>query len=275
MVEMPAHGPLSPDTMIGPRIAPQVVGLGLLEVISESTIEKFAAKNGGHANHVWDEERQTVVLGRFGWKANQPSVKQQVFGAARNDIGITNSLFPTENCPSAQAACTSALPSLTQPELESLKADAMVVHGMAHAVPARRNLDDPLAQRGEVLFTELGCASCHIPELTTGTLQDWPELSKQTIRPFTDLLLHDMGPDLADGRPDFEATGSEWRTPPLWSLGLVSRIDAGLFLMHDGRARGFEEAILWHGGQGKRAREAFRTSLKADREALVAFLSSL
>lgn len=275
MIDMLAWGPLAPDTMIAPRIAPQTVGLGLLEAVSENTILEFAAKNGGHPNHVWDAEQRVIRLGRFGLKANQPSVQQQVFGAALNDIGITNPVFATENCPGAQPVCASAPPSLTQPELEPLKSEALVVHGLGHGVPARRNLDDARAQRGDALFNEIGCARCHVPEMTTGTLAGWPEMSMQTIRPFTDLLLHDMGPELADGRPDFEATGSEWRTPPLWGVGLVSSINGHLFLLHDGRARGFEEAILWHGGQANQEREAFRTRTKADRDALVAFLSSL
>jgi CxxC motif-containing protein (DUF1111 family) len=274
-IASPAYGPLAADLMVSPRLAPQTIGLGLLEAVTESTLEGFAKRNGGHLNHVWDEAKQATVAGRFGWKANQPSIKQQVYGAARNDIGITNALFTTENCPTAQDQCADAPRSLTQPELEPLKGDSLVAHGMSHAVPARRDLDDPLTQRGEELFDQIGCGDCHIAELKTGTLEGWPELSKQTIHPFTDLLLHDMGPDLADGRPDFEATGSEWRTPPLWGLGLVSSINDQLFLLHDGRARGFEEAILWHGGQGKRAGEAFRTSPEKDREALVDFLSSL
>jgi CxxC motif-containing protein (DUF1111 family) len=268
-------GPLTEGTLIGPRIAPQTVGLGLLEAVSESTILGFSAVNGGRANHVWDTERQEMALGRFGWKANQPTVKQQVLAAALNDIGITSAVFTTENCPNAQTACASAPPSLTQPELEPLKSDSLVVHGMAHAVPVRRNIDDPSGRRGASLFVEIGCSRCHVPEMVTGNLPEWPELSGQTIRPFTDLLLHDMGRELADDRPDFEATGTEWRTPPLWSLGLVRSINGHLFLLHDGRARGFEEAVLWHGGDAEEAREAFRTATKSDRESLVAFLSSL
>jgi len=274
-IEDPGYGPLASDVMIGPRLAPQTMGLGLLEAVSESTIEGFAKANGGHTNHVWDVEKQDVVLGRFGWKANQPSIKQQALGAARGDIGITSPLFPTENCPDAQSPCIDAPRSLTQPELEPLKTDSLVAHGMSLAVPARRNLDDARALHGEALFDQTGCAKCHIPKMKTGTLADWPELSNQTIRPFTDLLLHDMGDDLADGRPDFEATEREWRTPPLWGLGLVNSLEGELYLMHDGRARSFEEAILWHGGQGQHSAEAFRAMQKADREALVAFLSSL
>ena len=268
-------GPLADGEMIGPRLAPQTVGLGLLEAVDESTISAFAAQNGGKPNKVWDASSQQMALGRFGWKANQPSLAQQVLGASRNDMGITDSVFPTENCPSVQTACAAATQALDQPNLESLRENGLIVHAMGLAGPARRNLGDPTTLHGEQLFVQAGCGTCHIPKMTTGTLADWPELSNQTIRPFTDLLLHDMGSDLADGRPDYLASGSEWRTPPLWALGLMQPIDGYLLLMHDGRARGFEEAILWHGGQGEGPREAFRTMSKADRDALVAFLGSL
>jgi CxxC motif-containing protein (DUF1111 family) len=270
-----AFGPLDPNEMVGPRLAPQTVGLGLLEAVDESTILGFAAQNGGKPNYVWDGIHQQMVLGRFGWKANQPSLEQQVMGASRNDMGITDSEFPTENCPPAQKACAAAPESVDQPNLEPLRENGLIVHALGLAVPARRNLGDPVATHGEQLFTQAGCSSCHIVKMTTGTLPDWPELSNQTIRPFTDLLLHDMGSGLADGRPDYQASGSEWRTPPLWGLGLVQPIDGYLFLMHDGRARGFEEAILWHDGQAANAKEAFRTMAKSDRDALVAFLASL
>jgi CxxC motif-containing protein (DUF1111 family) len=274
MIDGLAFGPLAAGVRLSPRLAPQSVGLGLLEAVDESTIVGFEA-NGGHANRVWDVAAQKTVLGRFGWKANQPSLEQQVMAASRNDIGISDSLFPTENCPAAQSACAAAPQSLSQPNLEPIREQGLIVHALGLAVPARRNLDDRQALDGEQLFTRFGCASCHVPKMTTGTLPSWPELSTQTIRPFTDLLLHDMGAGLADGRPDFLATGAEWRTPPLWGLGLVEAIDGYLFLLHDGRARGFAEAILWHGGQGQSAKEAFRTASKSDRDALVAFLNSL
>jgi CxxC motif-containing protein (DUF1111 family) len=274
-IEHLAFGPLDPRTMISPRLAPQTVGLGLLQAVDEGTILGFAATNGGKPNRVWDERRHLTVLGRFGWKATQPTLEQQALLAFRNDIGITSDLYPSENCPAAQKACASAPAADAQPELEPLRKDSIVMHTYALAVPARRRLDDPSALRGEALFRDIGCAKCHVPEMTTGVLADWPELSRQTIRPFTDLLLHDMGPALADGRPDFLASGSEWRTPPLWGLGLVETIDGALFLMHDGRARGFAEAILWHGGQAEGAKERFRLLPKADRDALVSFLSSL
>jgi CxxC motif-containing protein (DUF1111 family) len=273
-VDALAYGPLSAGHMISPRLAPQTVGLGLLEAVDESTILGFQS-NGGHANMVWDSAAQRLAVGRFGWKANQPSLEQQVMAASRNDIGITDTRYPTENCPTAQSACAAAPQSMSQPNLEPLREQGLIVHALALAVPARRNLDDARALDGEKRFTSFGCASCHVPKMVTGTLPSWPELSGQTIRPFTDLLLHDLGPGLADGRPDYLASGSEWRTPPLWGLGLVQSINGAQFLMHDGRARGFAEAILWHGGEAESAKQAFRTAPSQDRDALVAFLSSL
>jgi CxxC motif-containing protein (DUF1111 family) len=143
------------------------------------------------------------------------------------------------------------------------------------AVPARRDVDDPTVRRGEQLFATAGCTSCHVATLRTGDLPGFPAVSQQTIHPYTDLLLHDMGPDLADGRPDFDASGSEWRTPPLWAIGLLPIVSEHTFLLHDGRARGFAEAILGHGGEGSAAREAFRTMSADDRAALLRFLESL
>jgi CxxC motif-containing protein (DUF1111 family) len=274
-IESPTFGPLPADVMMSPRVAPVQVGLGLLQAVSEDTILDFAEKNGGHPNHVWDVARQQTVLGRFGWKANQPTVEQQTFGAFRGDIGITSALFPSENCPAVQNDCANAPQSMNQPNLVPIESEAMVAHALAIAVPARRELDDEHALHGEILFTRIGCASCHIPKMVTGALEDWPALSNQTIWPFTDLLLHDMGPDLADGRPDFEASGNDWRTPPLWGIGLIQTINDHDFLLHDGRARGYAEAILWHGGEADDAREAFRKLASRDRDDLLAFLASI
>jgi CxxC motif-containing protein (DUF1111 family) len=271
----PQLGPVADGILISPRLGPQMVGLGLLEAVDEATIEGFAATNGGHTNHVWDVARQATALGRFGWKANQPTLAQQTFAAFRNDIGITSALFPDKNCGPTQTDCLDAPMSLTIPNIQDPKASAMVVHALGLAVPARRKLDDAQALHGEEVFGQIGCGGCHIQKMMTGVLPDWPELSNQTIRPFTDLLLHDMGPGLADGRPDFEATGNEWRTPPLWGLGLSGVIDGYLFLLHDGRARDFAEAILWHGGQAQTSSDSFRNLSKSDRDALVAFLQSL
>ena len=269
-----SFGPLAAGEMISPRVAPQLVGAGLLQAVPEETIRAFAAANGGHVNEVWDATLGMTVLGRFGWKANQPTVEQQTYGAFRGDIGITSSLYPTKNCPPPQSACAAALPSLSQPNLGTLEGNAMVVHGMSLAVPAARDVTAPSVVRGATLFTQAGCDTCHVAKLQTGVLDGQPALSNQTIRPYTDLLLHDMGPGLADGRTDFLASGSEWRTPPLWGLGLLPNVNGHQMLLHDGRARGFAEAILWHDGQAATAKEAFRTMTKSDRDALIAFLQS-
>jgi CxxC motif-containing protein (DUF1111 family) len=279
-----AFGPLAPEAMMSPRVAPPTFGLGLLEAVSEATVLAHADEGdrdgdgiSGRPNLVWDARAGRKVLGRFGWKANQPSILQQTAGAFLGDIGITTSLFPAENCPPAQTACRQAKSggSPGAPELSDEKLQAMVVYGLGLGVPARRDWTRDDVRRGEQLFGRFGCAACHLPRMETGTLEGYPELSGQTIRPFTDLLLHDLGAELGDGRPDFAASGLEWRTPPLWGLGLLATVSRHTHLLHDGRARDVKEAILWHGGEATRAREAFRTSSNAERAALLAFLDSL
>jgi CxxC motif-containing protein (DUF1111 family) len=279
-----AFGPFAEGTLFSPRVAPANFGLGLLQAVPEDEIRALADE--GDANHdgisgrpnlVWNQRESRPTLGRFGWKANQPTVEQQVAGAFLGDIGITTSLNPTENCPDAQASCKTARSGGTAdaPELSDQKLAFITSYAMTLAVPARRKWSDPAVRRGERLFAQVGCSSCHVPKLTTGDLAGFPALSKQTIRPFTDLLLHDMGPELADARPDFLASGTEWRTPPLWGGGLVRAVSKHQFLLHDGRARGLAEAILWHGGEATVSREAFRTLGKSDREALLLFLEDL
>jgi CxxC motif-containing protein (DUF1111 family) len=220
-------------------------------------------------------EHGEVRVGRFGWKANQPSLRQQDAGAFRGDMGITSDLFPEEECTAAQEACLAA-PSGGAPEVDAQKLDAVTFYSRMLAVPARRDVDGTEVLRGRRLFrNELECAKCHVPRLETGTVENAPELSKQVIFPYTDLLLHDMGPELADHRPDFEASGMEWRTPPLWGIGLVETVNRHTRFLHDGRARSLEEAILWHGGEAERSRERFRTLSATDRAALLRFLESL
>ena len=199
-------------------------------------------------------------MGRFGWKAEQPSVAQQTAAAFLGDIGITTPLFRDANL---------------APEADEKIFRAVTLYARSLAVPAARTGDDPQAMRGRQLFAAARCDACHVAELKTGAYPDLPELADQTIHPYTDLLLHDMGDRLADDRPAFTATGREWRTAPLWGLGLVSRVNGHTFLLHDGRARNIAEAILWHDGEAASSRERFRTMPKADRAALVAFLESL
>jgi CxxC motif-containing protein (DUF1111 family) len=275
------YGALPGETLISPRVAPQVIGLGLLQAVPEASLLKLADpgdKNGdgisGRPNHVWDQAQNKTAIGRFGWKANQPTLHQQNAGAARGDMGISTSLSPEQNCTSAQAACLAAING-GAPELSEEFLEKLTLYTMTLAVPAQRNGADETVKKGRALFSAMGCAACHAPTMTSGYAAGFPELSNQTFHPFTDLLLHDTGPGLADNRPDFQATGQEWRTPPLWGLGLVPTVNGHDFLLHDGRARGFAEAILWHGGEAQAAKEKFRTAPKDARDALIAFLKSL
>ncbi len=286
-------GELGEDALISPRAAQAMVGLGLLEAVPEETIFALAKEQekqglvSGKANYVWDMESEKSVLGRFGWKANQPSIRQQVAAAFHGDIGATTYLFHEENCPAVQTACLD-LPSAAKcggqggctgntfrPEVVPSRLTNITLYLQTLAVPARRNVEDPGVQRGEKLFAEANCSACHIPELKTGAKPAVAAAANLAIHAYTDLLLHDMGTDLADGRPDFKADGNEWRTAPLWGIGLLPKVNGHSDLLHDGRARNVTEAILWHGGEAEKAREAFRAMKKDDRAALVKFVESL
>ncbi len=277
----PAFGPLPKGVQISPRIAPPVFGVGLLEAVPERTILAHADPGdadrdgiSGRANRVGDERSRGTALGRFGWKANVPSVEQQNAGAFQGDIGITSPIFPAQNCLRGQRACEAA-PGGGEPgnpEIDERKLERITLYTRTLAVPARRNPDATSA--GERTFERIGCSSCHLPELRTGA-SDLPALADQDIRPYTDLLLHDMGAGLADGRPDGLATGSEWRTSPLWGIGLTETVNGHTRFLHDGRARNLAEAILWHGGEAAPAMERYRELPRRERDELLAFLRSL
>lgn len=275
------YGDLGKDVMVSPRVAPAMVGLGLLQSVPEETLLALADPDdadgdgiSGRPNEVWDSLAGKKSLGRFGWKANQPTLRQQNAGAAVGDIGIATSMAGGQNCTPVQSDCVKAING-GAPEMSDEFLDKLTLYTMTLAVPAQRNADAPVVKQGEALFRAMGCASCHMPTLQTKAVEHFSELANQTFHPFTDLLLHDMGEGLADNRPDFEATGREWRTPPLWGLGLIPVVNKHDFLLHDGRARGAAEAILWHGGEAEAAREAFRNAAKPERDALIAFLNSL
>jgi len=275
------YGPFAAGIMMSPRVGQQVIGLGLLEAIEDSRLQELADEtdvNGdgisGRVNYVWDMKKHAPVIGRFGWKANQPTLHQQSAGAFLGDIGITSSLFPDQNCTGIQTGCMSS-PDGGKPEIEDADMDAMVVYISNLAVPARRNAGDAAILNGKKYFNRTGCAACHVPRHVTGTHPRFTNLSEQTIFPYTDLLLHDMGPALADGRPDFLATGAEWRTPPLWGIGLIHTVNSHTRLLHDGRARNVEEAILWHGGEAEKSREAFKMLTEANRKDVISFINSL
>ncbi len=273
------YGPLE-DVLTSPRVAPAVIGLGLLEAVPESTLEALADPDdadgdgiSGRINRLTDHAGEPAV-GRFGWKANVATLREQSAAAAVGDIGITTSLFPDQNCPAAQADCAGALHQ-PDPEMSDSFLDRLVIYMRTLAVPEARPASPAAFQAGLTAFNDMGCASCHLPTLQTDNGAELPELRNQTFHPFTDLLLHDMGEGLADHRPDGSASGSEWRTAPLWGLGLTPIVNGHDRLLHDGRARGFAEAILWHGGEAEAVREAFRNAPEAERDALIAFLSSL
>ena len=273
-------GPIGEETMVSLRMAQPVFGLGLLEAVPEATILKLAERQkeqgfNGRPNYVWDDINQRTGLGRFGWKANQPSVKQQIAAAYAGDLGVTSSLYLTQNCPPVQVDCE-AQPPGNQPELIDSDWEELEFWTQGLAVPARRNVKDPEVQRGEKLFTEAKCSVCHVPEMKTGEkFPVVPQLANQTFHAYTDLLLHDMGEGLADNRPDFKAGGRDWRTQPLWGIGLSAIVNGSTAMLHDGRARNITEAILWHGGEAQQSRDAFMQMPKADREALLKFLESI
>jgi CxxC motif-containing protein (DUF1111 family) len=280
-LEKLAFGPIGDDTMKSLRYTQPLYGLGLLEAVSEETVLEVAkqqAQRGykGRPNYVFDHITKTTKLGRFGWKANVPSVRLQIAFAFLGDIGVTSSLFIDENCPEIQKACREFTPN-NRPELIDTNWDQLEFWELTLAVPAQRNVNDEDFKRGAALFEQAECSVCHLPEMKTASeFKKVPQLANQTFRAYTDLLVHDMGEGLADGRPDFHASGRDWRTQPLWGLGLAETVLGGpAFFLHDARARSVTEAILWHGGEAEKSKEAFRNMPKKDRAALLKFLSSI
>ncbi len=272
-------GPLEDAILVSPRAAPALVGMGLLDAVPESTIVALAEREPvdgirGRPNRVWDFATRRAAIGRFGHKATHTTLRQQVAAAFSADIGVSSDYFPEQNCPGPQGACRDLMPA-GKPELGQVRWAAVETNLRGAAVPARRDLDNPVVQSGERLFAQARCTVCHVPELKTGEVPGYPSLSNQVIRPYTDLLLHDLGEGLADHRPDFLANGREWRTPPLWGIGLTTQVNGVATYLHDGRARTLAEAILWHDGEARVSREAFRAMAKDDREALLRFLGSL
>ncbi|SPH19628.1 hypothetical protein ASD8599_00363 [Ascidiaceihabitans donghaensis] len=281
------YGPLHRDAMLSPRVAPQMIGLGLLEAIPAADILAQADPDdadgdgiSGRPNVVWSVEFDRPMLGRFGLKAGSPTVKEQSAAAFAGDIGISSPLFPAGagECTDAQTACQTAVHGDgdnrgTEIDAEGLELVSFYSRNLG--VPARRDVGGVDVLRGKQVFHATGCAACHTPSFVTHRLRDQPEQSFQLIWPYTDMLLHDMGPDLADNRPEARATGREWRTPPLWGIGLTQQVSGHSYFLHDGRARSLLEAVLWHGGEAQTQRDAVVDMSIADRAALIAFLESL
>lgn len=286
-VSEPAYGSVHPQLQISPRIAPQMIGLGLLEAIPESDILSLADPDdadgdgvSGRPNRVWSQEFGQWMLGRFGHKAGEATIASQSASAFLGDMGLSTPLTPDSwgDCTATQRACRTAPNGNSGDEgleVSTQVLDLVTFYSRNLAVPARRNLDDPEVLKGKSLFYAAGCTSCHRPKFVTHRLNDQPEQSFQLIWPYSDLLLHDMGPGLADGRPEWNANGQEWRTAPLWGIGMTQTVSGHSNFLHDGRARSLLEAILWHGGEAEPARETVRTMSAEDRSALITYLESL
>ncbi|MFS8122018.1 di-heme oxidoredictase family protein [Rhizobium sp. BR 250] len=295
MLRKPAYGvmglhdgPLGADTTLSARIAMPTLGLGLIEAIADADILASADpddKNGGGiaGRPAWVRDHRTgeIKLGRFGWKAQNASVRDQSASAFSHDIGISTPDAPNAygDCTEAQKDCL-AMPTGVQPRLGPVEApdpvlDLVTFYTENLAVPQRRNVDDPTVLEGKQLFYTSGCTACHTPKFVTRRDAADPMHSFQLIWPYSDFLLHDMGEELADGQQVGEASGRHWRTQPLWGIGLTQKVNGNGFYLHDGRARSLTEAILWHGGEGQKARDAFAALQKSDRQALLAFLESL
>lgn len=287
-IENLGYGALHAKTLVSLRIAPAIHGLGLLELIEQGSIDlradaEDANSDGisGRVNQVWDLERQKTVPGRFGWKANRSSLNTVTAAAFAGDIGISNPLFPDQPCSQAQIKCQQTANGNDEEnvELPAHLLDLTVEFIRNIGVPKQRsnksNTGSGEFAASRALFYQTGCADCHTPSHNTAHSAAHPHLSQQVIWPYTDLLLHDMGPDLADGRPDYLATGSEWRTPPLWGTGLNKSVNGNVFFLHDGRAQSVEQAILWHGGEAKASQQRFVILNKEQRQALLRFVEAI
>lgn len=280
------------------RSAQPMIGMGLLEAVPDaeilSRVRTHPDADGvvGRANYAYDPETREVKLGRYGWKAAKASLRHQVASAALFDMGVTSPVYPSRDCQAGPAACAAGLrtPGLSEDELTlitrylrllAVPAQRSVASGFPRGVAPLAYLDLDAAQvaRGTRIFDSARCTACHTSAMRTGGLSEMHEARHQLIKPYTNLLLHHMGPGLADGLVEGQASGSMWRTPPLWGIGytelLGARSGVAVGYLHDGRARSLTEAILWHDGEAAASRRRFEALPKADREALLAFLRSL
>lgn len=281
------YGPMHKDVMISPRLTPQMIGLGLLDAIPPEDILASSDPDdenndgiSGRPNMVWSSAQQKFMLGRFGWKAGSPTVKEQSAAAFSGDLGLSTSFHKNAfgDCTKAQEFCRKAPhgeDKTSGVEVTEQMLNLVTFYSSNLAVPRRRNPKDLSVLKGKTLFHKIGCASCHRPNFKTGPSPKNTHLENLIIWPYTDLLLHNMGKPLADHRPEGKANGFEWRTPPLWGIGLTQTVSGHENLMHDGRARSVKEAILWHGGEGLKSRDKFSKLSKEERQWLIEFVRSL
>ncbi|MBO1254268.1 c-type cytochrome [Alteromonas sp. 5E99-2] len=278
------YGELHKGIGISPRFAPVIYGAGLIDAIDESDFIALEDVNdednngiSAKYNRVQDAQTGETRIGRFGLKGLHSTLRQQVAGAFKNDIGINNTIFPGDVCTETQVACEKASEFGGQkgPEIPDKLLDLVMDFSRWIGVPPARQLTEGVAQDGRELFFKSGCVNCHTPSFTTSQDYADPYLSGQKIYPYSDFALHDMGEGLADNTLENDANGNEWRTPPLWGLGLQINYRSSATFLHDGRANTLSEAILWHGGEGEQSKQAFINMNKHDRDALVVFLKSI
>lgn len=265
------HSNIGTETFISARVAQQMIGLGLLQNIPKSTLLAWADESdanndgiSGRVNRVMDIEKNSLIVGRFGWKSNEANIQQQCAGAFFGDMGLTSKFHTEEECKTGDCA---DLPNGGTPEVDDDALRQVALYASNLAVPQQRNFEDIAIKKGYNIFVNIGCENCHKSNIKSS--------NAGTFSPFTDLLLHDMGEGLADGRPDALATGSEWRTAPLWGIGLIKTVNGHQQLLHDGRARSIEEAILWHAGEAEKSNTEFKQLSKNDRLNLIQFIESI
>lgn len=269
------------NVMTSPRVAQQTIGMGFISALPDSEILKYADEFdadgdgiSGRPNYVWNYDTNEKDLGKYGWKANAPTLKTQIASAFHGDMGLTSPVFPEEDCPDVQVDCNRA-PNGGEPEVTEKQLERVLFYQASLSVPNRRNAKDENVLKGKALFHKLNCVGCHAVDQVTGSFPTNPMLEGIKIKPYSDFLLHDMGEALADNRPDYEANGREWRTQPLWGIGLIPTVNKHTYFLHDGRARSIEEAILWHGGEAGKSKDDFKKLTENERKQLLAFINSL
>jgi len=262
---------------VSPRVAPAVMGLGLLEAVPVAMLAERADPmdrdgDGVRGRLNWLDAEQSV-LGRFGWKAERATLRDQVLIAAIDDLGLTSDRFPDARCPPKQRDCRKAAVS-SLVDLDDRFVVSIVDYLRLLAVPAPRTSADPQALSGRDVFFRIGCETCHRERLVTDATPAHEVLRDRVVTPYTDLLLHDLGSGLSESGGD-PATRNLWRTPPLWGIGLQQQVNGHLDLLHDGRARGIDEAIRWHAGEAERSAVQYGQLHELEREALIEFIMSL
>ncbi len=282
-----AYGALHKGTTISPRIAQPMIGLGLIEAIHEADIAALADPEDANQDGISGrtqlvrDKTGVAALGRFGWKAQTPTIRAQSAEAFNGDIGISTPDVPLNysDCTKPQSKCfdmaNGEQERLGKSEAPDPVMELVTFYSKNLAVPPRRDVGNADVLRGKELFHLSGCAACHQPNFVTRRDAYDPAQAFQLIWPYSDFLLHDLGDGLADGQKVGLASGTEWRTPPLWGIGLTHNVSGHTFFLHDGRARNLEEAILWHNGEAQSSRLAYMQLMKSDREKLLRFLESL